>query len=95
MEDPLPMKMTRFEMIKQIRILAHMIKENLTTDHLTDLIFAQNEMERLIGQFHEEFPDLMTAGQFRAAKDNYDTFLNLVDAAYADEMEKPTKGNQP
>jgi hypothetical protein len=89
------MKMTRFEMIKQIRILAHMIKENLTTDHLTDLIFAQNEMERLVSQFHEEFPDLMTAGQFKTAKDDYDAFLNLLDAAYADELEMSRKRTEP
>ena len=89
------MKMTRFEMIKQIRILAHMIKENLTTDNLTDLIFAQNEMEKLISQFQEEFPDLMTAGQFRAAKDDYDAFLNRVDAAYAEEIEKSGKKTEP
>jgi hypothetical protein len=85
------MKMTRLAKIKQIRILAHMIKENLTTDNLTDLIFAQNEMERLIIQFHEEFPDLMTAGQFRAAKDDYDAFLKILDAAYAQETEKSGK----
>ena len=85
------MNKTRLEMIKQIRILAHMIKENLTTDNLVDLIFAQDEMERLIIQFHEEFPDLMTAGQFRAAKDDYDAFLNLLDAAYAEENEKSGK----
>jgi hypothetical protein len=82
-------------MIKQIRILAHMIKENLTTDHLTDLIFAQNEMERLVSQFHEEFPDLMTAGQFKTAKDDYDAFLNLLDAAYADELEMSRKRTEP
>jgi|GEM_PF-740231 len=89
------MKMARLEMIKQIRILAHMTKENLTTDHLTDLIFAQNEIEKLIGQFQEEFPDLMTAEQARAAKDNYDIFLNLLDAAYADELEKSSNRTRP
>jgi len=89
------MKMTRFEMIKQIRILAHMIQENLTTDNLTDLIFAQNEMERLIIQFHEEFPDLMTDGQFRTAKDDYESFLNLLDATYAEEIEKSGKRSEP
>jgi len=85
------MKMTRLETIKQIRILAHMIKENLMTDNLGDLIFAQNEMEKLIIQFHEVFPDLMNAGEFRTAKDDYDAFLNLVDAAYAEEIEKSGK----
>jgi len=79
---------TRLEMIKQIRILAHMITENLKTDNLADLIFAQNEMERLIVRFHEEFPDLPTAGQFRTANDDYDAFLKLLDAAYAVEIEK-------
>jgi hypothetical protein len=82
------MKTTRLETIKQIRILAHMIKENLMTDNLGDLIFAQNEMEKLIIQFHEEFPDLINAGEFRTAKDDYDAFLNLVDATYAEEIEK-------
>ncbi len=82
------MNLTRLERIKQIRILAHMITENLRTDNLADFIFAQNEMERLIVQFHEEFPDLTAAGQFRPAKDDYDAFLKLVDAAYAVEIEK-------
>ena len=82
------MNKTRLEIIKQIRILAHMIKENLTTDNLVDLIFAQDEMERLIIQFHEEFPDLINAGEFKTAKDDYDAFLNLVDATYAEEIEK-------
>ena len=82
------MKTTRLETIKQIRILAHMIKENLMTDNLGDLIFAQNEMEKLIIQFHEEFPDLINAGEFKTAKDDYDAFLNLVDATYAEEIEK-------
>jgi hypothetical protein len=82
------MKTTRLETIKQIRILAHMIKENLMTDNLGDLLFAQNEMEKLIIQFHEEFPDLINAGEFKTAKDDYDAFLNLVDATYAEEIEK-------
>ncbi len=82
------MNLTRLEKIKQIRILAHMITENLRTDNLADLIFAQNEMERLIVQFHEAFPDLMAAGQFSPAKGDYDAFLKLVDAVYAIEMEK-------
>jgi hypothetical protein len=85
------MKMTRLEKIKQIRVLAHMTKENLTTEHLSDLIYAQNEMERLIGQFHDEFPDLMTAEQSRDARDNYDTFLTLLDVVHADELEKSRK----
>ena len=89
------MKMTRLEKIKQIWILAHMIEENLTTDNLSDLIFAQNEMERLIIQCHEEFPDLMTDGQLRAAKDDYEAFLNLLDAAYAEEIEKSGKRSEP
>ncbi len=85
------MKTARLETIKRIRILAHMIQENMTTDNLSDLIFAQNEMEKLIIQFHEEFPDLMTAGQFRGAKDDYNAFLDLVDAAYAEEVERSVK----
>jgi hypothetical protein len=89
------MKMTRLEMIKKIRVLAHMTKENLSTEHLTDLIYAQNEMERLIGQFHEEFPDLMTNEQARAARDNYDSFLTLLDAVHADELEKSRKRDRP
>jgi len=48
-------------------------------------------MERLIVQFHEEFPDLMTSEQARAASDNYDVFLALLDAAHADELEKSKK----
>ena len=90
-EDPVEMKISRFEMIKQIRVLAHMTNENLSTEHLSDLIYAQNEMERLIVQFHEEFPDLMTSEQARAASDNYDVFLALLDAAHADELEKSKK----
>ncbi len=87
--------MTRFETIKRIRILAHMTKENLTTDHLTDLLYTQNEMDKLISQFHEEFPDLMTAEQARAARDNYDVFLDLLDTAHADELEKSGKRSRP
>lgn len=88
------MKMTRLENIKQIRILAHMLKENLMTDNLGDLLFTQNEMERLMIQFREEFPDLMTAAQFMAAKGDYDVFLNLLDLAYAMEVEKSAQGNK-
>ncbi|HOD36934.1 MAG TPA: hypothetical protein PLR20_14275 [Syntrophales bacterium] len=86
--------MTRLENIKQIRILAHMIKENLMTDNLGDLLFAQNEMEGLIIRVQEELPDLMTAGQLRAAKDDYDVFLNHLDAAYAAEVEISAKRNK-
>jgi hypothetical protein len=76
--------MTKLESITDLRhTVFHLrLQFDLIRDDVAALRTFQIVHEQLLNQFHEENEDLIAIQQYKAAKQDYEYFMQLVDLAY-------------
>jgi len=85
------------ELLKDLLVTIQCIKKELAGSDAEKVKVAQEAYHELLDGFYEEYQDMMAPQQYRAAKDDPDYFLRLIQLAlYHEEQEKVDKqgGNQ-
>jgi hypothetical protein len=80
------------ELLNDLLITIHSIKKELAGSDVDKVNVAQEAYHELLDNFYEEYRDVLAPEQCRAAKDDPDYFLVLIQLAYYDqEFEKVDK----
>ena len=80
------------ELMKDLLITIQCLKKELAGSDVDKVNVAQEAYQELLDGFYEEYQDIMVSEQHRAAKNDPDYFLMLIQLAYYDqEFEKVDK----
>jgi hypothetical protein len=80
------------ELLKDFLITIQCLKKELAGSDVEKVATAQEAYHELLDDFYEEYQDIMVSQQHRAAKNDPDYFLVLIQLAYYDqEFEKVDK----
>ena len=84
--------MYRPELLNDLLITIYSIKQELAGSDVDKVNVAQEAYQELLDGFYEEYADILAPEQYRAAKDDPDYFIALIQLAYYDqEFEKVEK----
>ena len=84
--------MYRPELLKDLLIIIQCLKKELAGSDVEKVTVAQEAYQELLEGFYEEYQDIMALEQRRAARNDPDYFLVLIELAYYDqEFEKVDK----
>jgi hypothetical protein len=78
----------RTELLNDLLITIHCIKKELTGSDAEKVKVSQDAYQELLDGFYEEYQDILAPEQYRAAKDDPDYFLVLIQLAYHDQDQK-------
>ena len=84
--------MSRSTSLEDIKYEALFIQEQLVGTDPGKVMAAYQKFQALVDRFYSENKDIVTERQYRAARDNYDYFIILVETALnrlAAETENP------
>jgi hypothetical protein len=85
------------ELLKDLLITIQCLKKELVGSDMEKVNVAQEAYHELLDEFHEAYQDIMTPEQYRAAKNDPDYFLVLIQLAYHDQefekVDKPGEGS--
>jgi hypothetical protein len=73
------------ELLKDLLITIQCLKKELAGSDAEKVKVAQEAYQELLDGFYEEYEDMMAPQQYRAAKDDPDYFLVLIQLAYHDQ----------
>jgi hypothetical protein len=73
------------ELLKDLLITIQCLKKELAGSDAEKVTVAQEAYRELLDDFHEEYQDMMAPEQCRAAKDDPDYFLVLIQLACYDQ----------
>jgi C-terminal processing protease CtpA/Prc len=76
------------ELLKDLLATIQCLKKELTGSDTEKVKVAQEAYQELLDGFYEEYEDMMAPQQYRAAKDDPDYFLVLIQLAYHDQDQK-------
>ena len=76
------------ELLQDLLITIQCIQKELKGLDAEKVKAAQEAYQELLEGFHEEYQDKMAPQQYRAAKDDPDYFLVLIQLAYHDQDQK-------
>jgi hypothetical protein len=80
------------ELLKDLLITIQCLQKELAGSDVEKVRIAQEAYHELLDGFYEEYKDIMVSEQYKAAKDDPDYFLVLIQLAYHDqEFEKVDK----
>ena len=86
------MIMYRPELLKDLLIIIQCLKKELAGPDVEKVTVAQEAYQELLEGFYEEYQDMMALEQRKAARNDPDYFLVLIQLAYYDqEFEKVDK----
>ena len=80
--------MTTPELLKDLLVTIQCLKKELAGSDAEKVKVAQEAYQELLDGFYEEYQDMMAPQQYRAAKDDPDYFLVLIQLAYHDQDQK-------
>ena len=80
--------MTTPELLKDLLVTILCIQKELTGSDAEKVKVAQEAYQELLDGFYEEYQDMMAPQQHRAAKEDPDYFLVLIQLAYHDQDQK-------
>ena len=80
--------MSTTELLKDLLVTIQCLKKELTEPDMEKVKVAQEAYQELLDGFYEEYLDMMAPEQYRAAKDDPDYFLVLIQLAYYDQDQK-------
>ena len=84
--------MSKSTSLEDIKYEALFIQEQLVATDPGKVLAAYEKFQALVDRFYSENKDIVTERQYRAARDNYDYFIILVETALnrlAAETENP------
>jgi len=76
------------ELLKDLLATIQCLKKELAGSDAEKVKVAQEAYQELLDGFYEEYEDMMAPQQYRAAKDDPDYFLVLIQLAYYDQDQK-------
>ena len=76
------------ELLQDLLVTIQCIQKELKGPDAEKAKAAQEAYQELLDGFYEEYQDKMAPQQYRAAKDNPDYFLVLIQLAYHDQDQK-------
>ena len=76
------------ELLKDLLVTILCIQKELKGSDAEKVKVAQEAYQELLDGFYEEYQDMMAPQQYRAAKDDPDYFLVLIQLAYHDQDQK-------
>ena len=80
------------ELLKDLLSTIQCLKKELAGSDAEKVEIAQEAYHELLDRFHEAYQDILAPEQYKAAKDDPDYFLVLIQLAYHDqEFEKVDK----
>jgi hypothetical protein len=77
--------MYRPELLNDLLITIQCLKKELAGSDAEKVIVAQQAYNELLDGFYEEYQDIMISEQHRAARNDPDYFLVLIQLAYYDQ----------
>jgi hypothetical protein len=84
--------MSSLVLLKDLLITIQCLKKGLTGYDAGKAKVAQEAYQELLDEFYEEYQDMLVQHQYRAAKDDPDYFLMLIQlACYHEEQEEVDK----
>jgi len=76
------------ELLQDLLVTIQCLKKELTGSDTEKVKVAQEAYQELLDGFYEEYQDMIAPQQYRAAKDDPDYFLVLIQLAYHDQVQK-------
>ena len=80
--------MSKTDLLKDLLVTIQCLKKELTEPDMEKVKVAQEAYQELLDGFYEEYLDMMVPEQYRAAKDDPDYFLVLIQLAYHDQEQQ-------
>ena len=71
----------RRALLLEIKSDALLLQHNMSSHLLAEALYAQTEYDRLVEQFHTDYPQWCAGGAYETAKRDFDAFVRLLDAA--------------
>jgi hypothetical protein len=76
------------DLLRDLLVTIQCLKKELAGSDAEKVKVAQEAYQELLDGFYEEYQDMMAPQQYRAAKDDPDYFLVLIQLAYHDQDQK-------
>ena len=76
------------ELLKDLLVTIQCLQKELAGSDAEKVKVAQDAYRELLDGFYEEYLDMMAPEQYKAAKDDPDYFLVLIQLAYHDQDQK-------
>ncbi|MBU2578092.1 hypothetical protein KKA69_04655 [Patescibacteria group bacterium] len=76
------------ELLKDLLVTIQCLQKELSGSDAEKVKVAQEAYHELLDGFYEEYHDIMAPEQYRAAKDDPDYFLILIQSAYHGQDQK-------
>jgi hypothetical protein len=73
--------MSKLDAVADIKMAALFLQKNLMGRNPETVRSAENELVRLVDKFYDENRGLVSPDQYRAARNDYDYFMVLVEMA--------------
>ena len=81
MGEKTPSREERIEALEDIKLRGLFLHGYAFTADSAPIVFDSDEYRRLVDQFYEENPDLVTPVIHRACRENYEFFMTMVEKA--------------
>jgi hypothetical protein len=71
----------RHRALVELKTEALLLQYNRTSHVTAEALYAQMECDRLVERFRDENPDLCSGEDYETARQDFDAFMQLLDAA--------------
>ena len=78
----------RRALLLEIKSDALLLQHNMSSHLLAEALYAQTEYDRLVEQFHTDYPQWCLGDAYKTAKRDFDAFVRLLDAAIEGESQE-------